>query len=261
MKSIRIRNASWAYEERGSGEPIVFVHGFPLDRRIWDEQLAGLADRFRVIAVDLKGFGKSYSTEAFTMDSMADDLAEFIKAIDAAPCVLASLSMGGYVAWSLALRHPEVLRKLVIVCSKAEGDSEQGKELRQEMAQLAQEHGALAVAEQMLPKMFAKETYCKRPELVAKLNDIMKACPPATISNACFAMRDRADRTGDLPKLTMPVLILLGENDSIIPVDMGRRMASACRQGALKLIASAGHLAPMEEPAAVNMFIAEFARL
>jgi pimeloyl-ACP methyl ester carboxylesterase len=259
MKTIRIRNTQWHYEEAGSGPAIVLVHGFPLDHRIWDDQVTQLSSRFRVIAVDLKGFGKSASTEAFTIDSMADELAEFISAVKAAPAVVAGLSMGGYIGFSLAVRHPEVLKGLAIVCSKAEADTAAGKEGRQKMAELAQTQGSKPVAEQMMPKMFCENTYKNRLELVEKLRQIMEACPSMTIANACFAIRDRADRTPGLPKLTMPVMIILGEKDAIIPADMGKTMASACRQGAFRLIAGAGHLANMEEPAAVSQVLADFA--
>lgn len=259
MKSIRIGNTQWHYEEAGSGPAIVLVHGFPLDHRIWLDQIAQLSSRFRVIAPDLKGFGRSTSSEAFTMDSMADDLAAFIAAVHAAPSVVAGLSMGGYVAFSLALRHPQILKGLAIVCSKAEADTQAGKEGRQKMAELAQTKGAKPVADQMMPKMFCENTYRNRPELVEELRQIMEACPPTTIANACFAMRERADRVPDLPKLTMPVMFVLGEKDSIIPAEMGKAMASACKQGALKLIPGAGHLATMEEPAAVSQVLGDFA--
>lgn len=259
MKSIRVRNTQWHYEEAGSGPAILLVHGFPLDHRIWDDQVKQLSSRFRVIAVDLKGFGKSASTEAFTIDSMADELAEFISAVNATPAVVAGLSMGGYISFSLAVRHPEIMKGLAIVCSKAEADTPAGREARQKMAELAQTQGAKPVAEQMMPKMFCETTYKNRPELVEKLRGIMEASPPTTIANACFAMRDRVDRTPDLPKLAMPVMIILGEKDSIIPAEMGKAMALACRQGALKLIPGAGHLATMEEPAVVSQVLADFA--
>ncbi len=259
MKTVRIGNTNWSHEERGSGPAIVLVHGFPLDRRIWDDQVQGLSSRFRVIAVDLKGFGQSRSSEVFTIDSMADDLADFVKSVNAAPCMLAGLSMGGYVAFSLAARHPEVLKGLIIVCSKPEADTQQGKEGRQKMAETAQKLGARPVAETMLPRMFCESTYKNRPELVEKLRQIMEACPPTTIASACFAMRDRVDRTPDLPNLEIPVLVILGEKDSIIPAEMGPKMAGACKNGEFVLIKGAGHLATMEEPEAVNEAIAVFA--
>ena len=261
MKSIQVRNTQWHYQEQGTGDAIVFVHGFPLDHRIWNGQLAGLSNEFRVIAVDLKGFGQSKSTAAFTIDSMADELAEFISAVVGGPCVLAGLSMGGYVAFSLAARHPEAIKRLAIVCSKAEADTQAGKEARQKMAETAMKEGSKPVAAQMLPKMFSPDTYQNRPELVEELKQIMEACPPTTIANACFAMRDRADRIPDLPGLKMPVMIILGEKDAIIPSATGATIAVACKQGVFKLIPNAGHLAPMEEPAAFNLVMAEFAKL
>lgn len=258
MSSIKIGNTSWHYLEKGTGQPVVLVHGFPLDHRIWLNQLEGLSDRFRVIAVDLKGFGQSQSAEAFSIDSMADDLAEFLSQINATPCVVAGLSMGGYVAFSLAVRHPELLKGLIIVCSKAEGDARAAKEARQTMADLATTGGAKPVADQMLPRMFCQKTYDARPELAVRLREIMESCPPATIANACFAMRDRINRTPDLPGLEMPVMIVLGQEDVLIPQALGLKMARSCQRGKLAMIPNAGHMAPMEEPAAVNQAIADW---
>lgn len=259
MKTIGIRNTAWAYDELGTGPAIVFVHGFPLDRRIWEAQLQGLSSRFRVITVDLKGFGASRSTEAFTIDSMADELAEFIEAVGAKGCTLAGLSMGGYVAFSLAARRPEAIGKLAIVCSKPQADTPEAREARQKMAQLAQEQGAKPVAEQMMPKMFAPQTYETRKDLVERLNVIMESCNPQTISNACFAMRDRVDRVADLPNLKMPVLMVVGEKDAIISVEIGQSTARQCRQGSCKVVSGAGHLAPMEQPEELNRIVGEFA--
>ena len=258
MKSIQIGNTQWQYEEKGTGRTLVLVHGFPLDHRIWQAQLEGLSGVCRVIAVDLKGFGKSRSNEAFTIDSMADELVLFLKGVNAYPCVLAGLSMGGYIALSLASRHPEALAGLIIISSKSQDDPPAAKEGRQKMAQLAQEKGSVAVAEQMLPRMLAEQTSKGNPELVAKMRQIMEACPANTIANASFAMRDRADRTADLPGLNMPVLVVLGSGDSFLPVEGGRRMAEACRNGRFVLVEGAGHMPCMEAPAATNAAIAGF---
>ena len=238
---------------------MVFVHGFPMDRRIWVKQLAGFSDKHRVLTIDLKGFGKSRSTEAFTIDSMADDLVAFIHAVAAGPCLLAGLSMGGYVALSVAIRHAEVLRGLVMVSSKSQADTPQGKEGRQKMVELAEQQGSKAVADQMLPRVLGDLTLRDRPELVQELRNIMEQCSPRTIANATLAMRDRVDRTGDLPSLRMPVLVVLGENDHLIPLADGQQMARTCRRGAFISIPNTGHMAPMEDPTLVNKAIAEFA--
>lgn len=258
MKSIQLGNTQWHYEEKGAGKPLVLVHGFPMDHRIWTVQLEGLAGICRVIAVDLKGFGKSRSNEAFTIDSMADELVAFVKAVNAYPCYLAGLSMGGYIALSLAARYPEAIKGLIIVSSKSEADPSAGKEARQKMAQLAQEKGSVAAADQMLPRVLTEETIKGNPELVMKMRQIMEACPANTIANASFAMRDRADRTADLPGLKMPVLVVLGERDSLLPVEGGRKLAQACANGRLVVIGGAGHVPCMENPQATNAALAEF---
>jgi pimeloyl-ACP methyl ester carboxylesterase len=258
MKTVQLGDTQWCYEEKGNGPAIVFIHGFPMDHRIWLDQLDGLSSTYRVIAVDLKGFGNSRSTQAFTIDSMADDLAQFIGAVNAAPCVLVGLSMGGYISFSLAARHPEVLRALIIVSSKAEADTPQAREGRQKMAELAQKAGANPVAEQMLPRVLSEQTMASRNDLVEKMRQIMEACPANSIANASFAMRDRADRTPDLPGLQMPVLIMLGEKDHLIPLDAGQKMAEACPKGRFVAVPNAGHMAPMESPAAVNAGIKQF---
>lgn len=258
MKSVTVGNSAWRYVERGQGPAVVLVHGFPLDHRIWSDQIEGLSSQFRVIAPDLKGFGQSHSIEPFTIDSMADELAQFLKAVDAVPCVLAGLSMGGYVGFSLARRYPEFLKGLIIVCSKAESDTPQAKEGRIAMAELARSQGAKPVSDQMLPRMLSASALKTRPELVQRLCGIMESCPPETIANACLAMRGRADRTDDLPRLKVPVQIILGEHDAIIPADMGKKMASACQRGECVLIPDAGHMAGLEAPAAVTAAIARF---
>src|ERR1035437_2779162 len=120
MATCRIRNTDWNYAEQGQGTPLVLVHGFPLDHRIWQHQLAGLRDCCRVIAVDLKGFGRSASTEAFTMESMADELHQLLSQIGALPCVIGGLSMGGYVALAFAAKFPADLKGFILIHSKSE---------------------------------------------------------------------------------------------------------------------------------------------
>lgn len=258
MKSIQLGSTPWYYEEKGAGRPLVLVHGFPMDHRIWQEQLTALSEVCRVIAVDLKGFGKTRCNEAFTIDSMADELVLFLKGIGAFPCILTGLSMGGYISLSLAARHPDAVKGLVIMSSKSEADAPAGKEARQKMAQLAQEKGSAAVAEQMLPRVLTSETIASRPDVTTKMRQIMEACPANTIANASFAMRDRPDRTADLPNLKMPVLVVLGTGDNLIPPETGRKFADACPNGRLVLIENAGHMPCMENPQATNVALAEF---
>src|SRR5437867_3940906 len=121
------------FEESGRGLPVVLLHGFPLDSRVWAKQRAALNDRYRVITPDLRGFGRSKSDDPFTIESLADDVHALLKEIGALPGVLGGLSMGGYAALAYAKKYPADLRGLILVDTKAEADTPEGKQAREEM--------------------------------------------------------------------------------------------------------------------------------
>jgi pimeloyl-ACP methyl ester carboxylesterase len=258
MATCRIRNTDWHYCQQGQGLPLVLVHGFPLDHRVWDQQLTGLSDCARVIAVDLKGFGKSLSTEAFTMESMADELHQLLQQIGALPCVIGGLSMGGYVALAFAEAFASDLKGFILIDSKTEADGQGAKESRQKMAELAMHGGAAPVAEQMMPKMLATSSFQEKPEVVQTLRRIMEAVPPVTIANACYAMRDRPDRTSLVSTFAFPSLVVVGEADAIIPVSMAEAIRQQMPQGQLAVIPQAGHMPSVEQPDAFNDVIRQF---
>lgn len=249
---------SLSYTDRGEGIPVVLMHGFPLDRRMWDTQVAELSSSRRVIAPDLAGFGQSQSDEPFTMESQADAVHALLDELGALPCVLAGLSMGGYIALAYACKYPADLRGLMLVDTKAEGDSAEQKQGRQKMIELVRARGSKAVAEQMLPRMLAPDTPQKRPVVAQALRSIMEACPPKTIEHALVAMRDRPDRSPNLPSISVPTLIIVGDADSITPVPVAEQMQKQIPNAQLVVIKGAGHMSPMEQPAQVNRAMGGF---
>ena len=258
MPSIDIGGTRFNYSERGTGTPLVLVHGFPLDNRVWDEQVAGLSDRFRVIAPDLRGFGQTRSEQAFSMESLAEDLHQFVTKIGARPCVLAGLSMGGYVALAYDARYPTDLKGLVLVDTRAEGDSTEAKQGREKMICTAREFGSGAVANAMMPKMLASDTEQSRPALMQKLRGIMEACPAKTIEHALAAMRDRRDFRDRLASIAVPTLIVVGDQDAITPPAMSEFMAREIPKAKLVVIKGSGHMSPMEQPGQVNQAMRTF---
>jgi pimeloyl-ACP methyl ester carboxylesterase len=246
------------YTQAGSGPNLVLVHGFPLSSQMWEKQIAALADRNRVIAPDLRGFGKSPSLDPFTMESLADDVHTLLDRIEALPCVLAGLSMGGYVALAYCKKYPRDLRGLILIDTRAEGDTAEGKQGRQKMIELVREAGSAAVAEQMLPKMLCEQTCTGVPDVSQALRKIMESCPPLTIEHALLALRDRKDQTENLPSIPVPTLILVGEHDAITPPAMSQKMHELIPQSMLATIPCAGHMSPIENPDEVNRHIREF---
>src|SRR4051794_24342748 len=115
MPSKSINGTTIHYTEAGSGPSLLLVHGFPLDSRMWEKQVAELSARYHVLAPDLRGFGRSASNDAFTMESLAEDLHALLVELNVCPVVLAGLSMGGYVALAYAKKYPMDLRGLILL--------------------------------------------------------------------------------------------------------------------------------------------------
>jgi 3-oxoadipate enol-lactonase len=246
------------FVERGSGVPLVLVHGFPLDGRMWDGVTPALSATYRVMIPDLPGFGRSTTAVPFTIDSLADDLFAQLVALHAVPCALAGLSMGGYVALSFAVRHAAALRGLILVDTRAEADTPQGRVARDEMIQVVRTSGSAAIAERMLPRLLAPETPARQPEVAAALRNIMESCSPLAIEHALTAMRDRPDRTVDLASITTPTLIIVGDADAITPPSTAREMGKRIRPSIVSVIPGAGHMSPMEQPAEVSRVMLEW---
>ena len=259
MPQRNVNGIPLSYEERGTGVPLVLLHGFPLDSRIWREQVAALSDGFRVIAPDLRGFGQSTSEQPFTLESLADDVHALLADLDALPCVLGGLSMGGYVALGYAKKYPSDLLGLALIDTKAEADTAEGKAGREKMIELARSHGAAAVADQMMPKMLAADAATSRPQVKRELDAIMKAQAPLTIQHALTAMRDRPDFVANLPSFTVPALVVVGEHDAITPPAGAEKMSKALHNSTYVVIRGAGHMSPMEQPQQVTDALRRFA--
>jgi pimeloyl-ACP methyl ester carboxylesterase len=252
-----------AYADEGPGPVVVLLHGFPLSRAMWVDQLAGIGSTYRVIAPDLRGHGDSPVPEGvYTMDAMADDVVELLETLEiGGPVVVGGLSMGGYVALSLAARYPTRVRALMLMDTKAAADTPEAAATREATAQAVIEaDSAAAVVDAMILRLFSKMTLEQRPERVEPLRDVMRRTAPRGIAGALRGMAARPDRRDVLPKLVFPTLVIVGDQDVITPVADARSMADALPNARLEVIAGAGHMAPYENPADANAVILRFLR-
>lgn len=246
-----------AFEERGSGPVLLFVHGFPLDRTMWIPQLAGLAKIRTCVAVDLRGHGLSSdpSPGDYSMDLFADDVARTLDLMGATQADICGLSMGGYVLFSLWRRHPGRVRSLILIDTKAEADSPEAKAAREKTAELVAGEGMDALWKQLEQKMFGSNP---AQEVKDKVRRMFGDVPPEVAAADALAMRDRPDSTPDLETITVPVLWLQGEEDQLMPVDAARATAARIPECRFEAIPKGGHLAPMENPEATNDAIRQF---
>jgi pimeloyl-ACP methyl ester carboxylesterase len=259
-KTIHVNGIDLAAADSGAGRPLVLLHAFPLSHAIWEEQIAALCARQRVVAPDLRGFGQSGVTPGcVTVDQFADDLAAMLDALGIAePVVLAGLSMGGYVALRFFEMHRARLAGLVLCDTRAAADTPQAAAARRESATRIEQEGLAALAEAMLPKMLSPATIARRGEVVERVRRMILAGNARGLAAAARGLAQRPDFTALLPRIDLPVLVIVGGDDAIsTPQEMGA-MAAAIPAARCVRIPAAGHLAPLEQPAEVSAAIAEF---
>jgi 3-oxoadipate enol-lactonase len=267
MKSVNVNGIKLYCEDRGSGKPILLVHGFPLNHAMWAAQFDVLAAQYRVIAPDLRGFGRSVSLPCdnslpcgkTTMPQFADDMAALLDAIAVRePIVFCGLSMGGYIAFSFLRKYAARLRGLILCDTRAAADAPATAEARLVAADGVLRDGPRSLVEGMLPRVFGKTTLERHPAVVESLRQTMMSAPVSAIAAAQRGMAERVDATDLLATIACPTLVLVGEEDLSSPPAEMRVMARAIPHSQYIEIPSAGHLTPMENPAAVNTALLAF---
>ena len=248
------------YRESGHGQPVLLIHGYPLNSRLWQSQLDGLADVARLVAPDLRGHGDSEAVPGpYSMDLLADDCAALLDGLEIdEPVVVNGLSMGGYIAMAFARRYPERLAGLVLTATRAAADLEAGKTGREQAAAQAREQGIGSIVENMLPKLLAPGNYQNRPELVAEARAIMNNTSLEGVLGDLEGMKNRPDSTASLANVRVPARIIFGADDQIIPQSEAQEMLSALPDAGLDVIPEAGHLVNLEQPEAYNLLLQEF---
>lgn len=258
--NVTVRELTFSVDIAGQGSPILFVPGFPLTRRMWQAQTEALADSHRVIAPDLRGFGDGSPVAGLlTMDDYADDLAGLLDALGVTvPVTLCGLSMGGYVAFAFVRRHRARLARLVLCDTKAAADSSEKQAERERTAEDVLKDGTSGLARGMPRSLLGLRSLATRPLVAAAVGKMILAAPRESVAAALRAMAARPDSTDLLPSLDLPTLVLCGEDDAISPPDEMRSMASMIPNASYVEIPAAGHLAPMENPDAVNAALRRF---
>jgi pimeloyl-ACP methyl ester carboxylesterase len=262
MPTIEINGATLYYEEHGSGgETVVFAHGLLFDRRIFEEQVAALSGRYRVIAFDFRGHGGSEVTKGgYDMDTLAADAAGLIEALGAAPCHFAGLSMGGFVGLRLAARRPELVRSLAVLDSSADPEP-RGNLPRYRLLQVvARLFGLGAVAGRVMPILLGRTTMedPARREMRELWHARVVGQDRVGVTRAVSGVLERDGVYDELPGIRAPVLIVVGEEDTATPPAKAERMREAIPDAELVTIPRAGHMSSIEAPGEVTRAMEEF---
>lgn len=254
-----VKGLEFNYVHHGVGPTLVLLHGYPLNWRMWEPQVTGLNDVCHVLAMDLRGFGASQSTDGdFSIADLADDVHALVHHLGHDRFVLGGCSMGGYVAMAYAARYPEDLRGLVLVATHLGADTPEKRAERLKTAENANAFTPAAVAKTMTPLMVSPETAKQRPELLATISAWMAGTPPLTIAGALRAMADRPDRTETLRSYTGPALVVAGDQDQAMPPDAADKLMAALPHATRVRVPGAGHLINLERPEVVNAALRTF---
>ncbi len=254
-----VRGIELAYDDEGSGTPVMLLHGYPFNRSMWREQVEELKQHHRVIVPDLRGHGESAVTPGVaTMAVMAGDVAALLESLQVSRPAIGGLSMGGYVALAFCRLFPLQVRSLVLADTRAQGDTEEGKLNREQQAEKALREGIEGIADSLLPKLLAPKTVAKRPEIVKRVREMMVATDPAGAAAALRGMAQRQDQTSFLSHIVAPTLILVGSEDALTPVADAELMHREIGGSRMQIIEGAAHISNIEQPEDFNQAMLEF---
>jgi pimeloyl-ACP methyl ester carboxylesterase len=252
------------YLESGAGKAVILLHAFPLSADQWLPQLHRVPPGWRAAAPDLRGFrGVNASFVAhvhdeLTMDDYAADVLSFMTHLEIERAVIAGVSMGGYVAMALLRRAPARVAGVVLANTRAAPDSTEGLAARDRMIALAQREGPSGVAAEMLPKLLGGTSREEQPDLLDVVRRMIEANSTEGLVAAVRAMKRRPDSSSLLGAIDCPVLVVGGEEDSLIPRAEVESLAENIRGARLAIVPRAGHLTNLESPVAFNEALTQF---
>jgi pimeloyl-ACP methyl ester carboxylesterase len=226
--------------------PLVLLHAFPLDSRMFDGIRPAVAARTRLLTPDLRGFGagRPLGDAPPDLTVLADDVVAELDAAGVERAVIGGVSMGGYIALNLLRRHPDRVAGLVLADTRSGADDAAALERRRTAAERA-DRGEIAAGPDAIAPLVAQAA----SDLVrADLAVLAAAVPAATIAWGQRAMAARPDSTAALAATTVPVLVVVGEKDAVTPPAAAREMAATAPEAELVELPGVGHLSPAEDP-------------
>jgi 3-oxoadipate enol-lactonase len=245
-----------AYDDAGSGECVVLIHGHPFDRTLWDPQLAALPGSFRVLAPDLRGFGRSPVTPGqVLMREYAADIEELLAALRITRAAVVGLSMGGLVAMELATAAPDRYWALGLVATTAQPPSPQDLRTRDERADATERDGMGVLVDYMHTGLYGPAC---APAVRARVDAMMAAAPAAGAAAALRGRGRRPDYRPLLAALDIPALVVAGTADPWSNAEVTAEIVAALKRPELVLIDGAGHLPNLEAEAQFNEILLAF---
>lgn len=242
-----------AYQIYGEGAPLVLLHAFPLHHRMWEPQIAVLGHRYRIIAVDYAGFGRSQwepvTSVVPQIEQIAHGIIDVLDQLDLDDVALAGCSMGSYLALACYRLAPQRFNRIALCNARASADDDATRAARTTNAAIARVHGNAAIADLMLPRLLSSHA---GPGIGRYVHTMALEAQPETLAHALEMLRDRPDCRDLLPKMTIPTLVVGATDDPIMPVHESVALAKELPNSALVVLPECGHLSNLELPKQFN---------
>ena len=255
-----VNNISVCYNQSGKSlVPVIFIHGFPFDKNMWNPQIKALENISRVISYDIRGYGKSTADdEKPTISLFGNDLVKFMDVLQVDKAIICGLSMGGYIALDVLYRYRNRFAGVVLCDTQCIADIPETKSKRYETIKKIEENGLNDFAEEFVKKIFSEYTLKHNKEVAEEIRQTILSCSAETIISTLKALAERWERCSTLNEIDIPALILCGKEDKVTPVAQSKFLNKNISKSTLHVIENAGHLSNLEQPELFNNFLYKF---
>ncbi len=248
MPTLRSSDAQLRYEVQGEGPAVVLLHPFPLNHEFWNGVAPQLTGRYRLLLPDLRAHGDSELGEGpATMAKQADDLDRLLQAERIPKAIFVGVSIGGYLLLEFWRQHREQVSALVLANTKASGETPESRAARLQSADRVSREGPAWFVEDMASKLMSTATQSNRPDIVDAARSMMQKMSPQDIAGVQRGIADRRDSIDMLATISVPTLLIAGEEDSVPLAEM-ELMRQRIPGSRLQVLAGAGHYAALEKP-------------
>jgi pimeloyl-ACP methyl ester carboxylesterase len=257
---IKIKDIEIAYDVTGEGKAIILIHGFPLNRKMWKEQVSVLTQiGYKTVTLDLRGQGESVAPSgSYTIDMLADDVVELMNYLNIDKAIIGGMSMGGYILLDIIERYTEKISGALFIATRSSADDEAGKQRRTMLSERVKLEGSKVISEIFKNVLFADSSFETRKELVNEVENWMLSQKPEGLAETLLAMRDRKDYNNILKNIKVPCFVITGDNDKAIPIEHTRIFEKNLPNQTTIIIPGGGHLVNMEYPKEFNEHLIKF---
>jgi pimeloyl-ACP methyl ester carboxylesterase len=239
--------------------PLVFVHGFPYDHRMWDAQINKFQSNYYCITYDIRGLGESPARGGqFTMEDLADDLLKLIEDMNLNKPVVCGLSMGGYITLRAVEKDESKFGGIILCDTKSAADTNAAKLNRAGGIRKIDEHGVKKFTADFIANCFAEESIERLGAEYQEIVNWAAGCDPVGLKACLLAMAGRTDTTSYLSKLKIPALLMCGEKDNLTPPEVMKAMAEEIGKKSFSVIPHSGHVTSVENQEAFNMAVLNY---